>query len=479
MGHGDRQPLVRQPVAPTPDRFPFGPEFQVALLRLLLEDQGLANALAPHLQPHYFEAEPLQWAWSFCLRYRDQYGTVPTLRVVKDQCRGLDARILPLYAATLEQVSTASLTEQLWLRDQALDFVKRNIFVRAFREAQALYNQGKATAAYDYMQEQMEKIRVTTWEPVERMWLTPESLAARQSKRLGADGRGDSIPTGFPWLDKIFGVGISPGEMALWIAYPKTGKTTMLITHGMQAVRLGMKNVLHVVLEGSLTQVQNRYDAAFSEELYTRIKTGEIDEAKYTALRNEYEMFRGKLVIRAFVERWDYSVPDIHEEIRVLKRERGWEPQLVVVDYLDLLRGREKGYSSETEKQRAAGRDLKSLANRGYAVFSACQAQRPKEGDEEKAHYIRARNIADAYDKVRVADFVGSINLTLQERAARVARLLAELYRDNEAESVQVVRADFSRMLLREEVGLTSPSLAAAAEADKLGKVPRPSRMPI
>ena len=82
---------------------------------------------------------------------------------------------------------------------------------------------------------------------------------------------------------------------------------------------------------------------------------------------------------------------------------------------------------------------------------------------------IRSRDIADAYAKVRVADFIGSINATVEEKKLKVARLLAEYYRDNEAEQTAVVRADFSRMLIKEEAGLFSP----VAEAAKIVRVPR------
>ena len=479
MSFPDRQPMIRQPVEVQPERehFPFGPEFQLSLFRLLLDDSGFAHAMAPHLDPTYFESEALAWSWSFCLRYQQQYGGMPSSRVLLEQARGLDLRIRPLYMATIDMVSQASLREEQWVRDQVLEFVRRNVFVRAFREARTLYNQGRTAAAYDLMQEQMGRIHAVSWESVDREWVC-SNLGVRHSARLGSEGRSDTIPTGLRWLDRIMEGGLALGEMGIWIAYPKHGKTTLLVTHGVAAVRLGYKNVLHCVFEGSRAQVVNRYDTAFSEELYSKVKTGDMDNKRYELLLSEYKMLAQKLVVRAFVDRWDYSVLDVHEEVRALKRESGWEPQLIIVDYGDLLRGREKHYNSETEKQRAAFRDLKSLANRGYGLWTASQAQRPKEGDEERAHFLRSRNIADAYDKVRVADYLGSINATRQEKLARIARLLAELYRDNEAESTTVVRADFSRMLIREEPGLVSPSMMEE-ESSKLGQVPRQMVAPV
>lgn len=477
MSPVDRHP-VGQPVNidAVPGRFPFGTEFQASLFRLLLEDGAFAHAVQEYLEPAYFEAEPLAWAWATCQRYREQYGAMPSLRMLLEQTRALDSRIAPLYTATLLTVGQASLKDEAWLRDQVLEFVRRNVFVRAFRESKDLYNAGKVAEAYDHMMEQMDRIRTTTLEQVDREWVCA-NLPARQSYRLGADGRGDTITTGLRWLDKILEGGLHLGELGIWIAAPKSGKTTMLVQHGVAGVRSAFKNVLHCVFEGSRRQVVNRYDAAFSEELYAQVKVGDIHDRKYAELLAEYQVLSQKLVVRAFTERWDYSVVDVHEEIRALKREHGWEPQLVIIDYGDLLRGREKHYNSETEKQRAAFRDIKSLANRGYAVWSATQSQRPKPGEENKPGWIRSQNVADCYDKIRVSDFGGSINHTLEERTLKIARLLAEYYRDSEAEQTTVVRADFARMLIREEPGLVSPVMNTAT--NQLGKLPVQALAPI
>ena len=479
MPNIDRHPVLRHPVAADipSSYFPFGSEFQIALLRLLLDDSAFAYAIGEHLEPQFFESQPISWAWAFCLRYRQQYGGMPSLRMLLDQTRSLDCKIRPLYTAALEVVGTVSLKEESWLRDQVLEFIRRNVFVRAFRDAKDLYNAGKATEAYDFMMEQMERVRVTTLEKVDREWVCAE-LPARHSARLGVDGRSDAITTGFRWLDKILEGGLHPGELGIWIAEPKSGKTTMLVNLGVAGTRLAYKNVLHCVFEGSRKQVVNRYDASFSEELYSQVKSGDMDNKRYELLLSEYKMLTHKLVVRAFTERWDYSVVDVHEEIRALKREHGWEPQLVIVDYGDLLRGREKHYNSETEKQRAAYRDLKSLANRGYGVWSATQSKRPKDGDENKPRWIRSRDVADCYDKIRVSDFGGSINNTLEERLLKIARLLAEYYRDNEAEQTTTVRADFSRMMIREEQGLSSPTMPGS-ESSKLGQLPRQALAPI
>jgi hypothetical protein len=458
-----RAPVTRSPVINSaPERFPFDIDFQKILLKLLCVDGGFARAVHRHLQPQFFESEVLAWAFAICQRNFETYGVMPSLQLLLQKTRELDPRVRPLYTATIEQVMSSPMTDEGWLRDSVLDFVKRNVFVRAFSGARDLYNGGQVTNAYDEMMEAMETIRKTTWEPMDRSMFFDE-LPARESHRLQTNAYADAIPTGIGWLDTILNGGLSLGEVGVWLAYPKIGKSTMLMKHGQACCRISFKRCLHIVLEGSRKQVETKYDAAFSSELYAEIKDGGIrDAAAYARLYKEYEMLRGLLVIRGFTDRWDYSVLDIDTELNDLRRQ-GFKPDMIVLDYLDLLSGRNPPYKSETEKQRAASRDVKALANRGYALWTATQAQRMKEGAEDVPDVLTSSKVADCYDKVRVVDFWGSLNQTRLERDAKQLRLYAEMYRDAPAGQVHSIRADYSRMILGEDPKLIPVDHAKAA----------------
>ena len=808
--------VERTPVQ-QPERFPFDAEFQKSLLRLLCEDDSFAHSLGAYLQPHYFENEVLAWAYSYCLRYVEQYGAMPSLGVLVQQTRSMDPRVRPVYTATVEAVKTAPLRDEQWLKDNVLDFVKRNIFARTYAETSQLYNSGKTHQAYDLMMERMEELHRTAWEPADREFWA-EELPHRDALRMQEDPSEYSIPTGFPWLDHILDGGLSIGELGLWIAYAKTGKalrndqlvrtptgwtpigelhvgddvvggstgvsqkvrgvfpqgkrklfevqfsdgssvvasddhvwtvqtrkteqrktaqwvqrkttelpqkkerypsawipptplvagegnplemdpyllglligdgsfvestvrfhnpepdllsyvsrslpagdsahvhprcercpyltivsdspgkskvrlelerlglaghrsptkfvpgslftasvevrlsflaglcdtdgsviashgaaiefssaseslalgtlelvrslggygtlstkkaarysqpywrvyftllhgmelpvrstknrnrsllrktnkrrhvvsvkpveasqctcisvddpeglfitndyvvthnTTMLVQHGKAATRDAYTDTAHFVFEGARKQVSARYDAAFSGELYHKVKRGAMDADRYNALWRQCQLMRRKLVIRGFTDRWDYSAQDIHDELKTLKRSFGFVPKVVIVDYGDLLTGREKHYKNDYEKQKAAYRDLKSLANRGYAVWTASQAQRPEKGSEDVAHLIQSRQIADAYEKIRVADFIGSLNRTNLEKSSNVMRMYAELYRDNAADNWVVVEADMATMSIRQKEGMVSPSVPDANTDPTLG-YKRPSQI--
>jgi hypothetical protein len=444
---------------------------------LICEDGAFGHAVSEHLEPHFFQNEALSWAYSYCKRYESEYGGIPSVAVLLEQTRRLDPKIAPLYQSMIEQVKAAPLRDDQWMRASLIDFVKRNIFVKTFAETRTLFNNGKVDQAYDLWANRSEKAARTNFDPLDREWFF-EELPRRQSNRMSTDPSADAIGTGLPWLDKILNGGLSIGELGIWIGEAKSGKSTMLVHLGKAAVRLHWKAVLHIVLEGSRKQVADRYDSAFMDEFYTKVKFGDITFEKYRKAWEEFQILRHKLVIRGFTERWDYSCVDIHQEIKDLKTTHGWTPELVIVDYGDLLMGRNQSYKNETEKQQAAFRDLKSLSNRGFGVWTASQSQRPKAGDEHKPRLLVSSQIADCYGKVRVADFVGSVNSTPLEREAKVMRALAEMYRDNEAGSWILLHADFPKMTIAERPGLVSPSMSGVT-SDVVNALPKQQMAPV
>jgi len=446
------------------NQFPFGLDFQRSLFLLITKDPSFASLVIPHLQTSYFENDALIWAYNYLLEYKGSYNAVPNLRIILEETKNLDPTVREIYRITLEGVQEADLSSVEWLKDKTIDFIKRNIFVEAYRDSKDKYDGGLIIDAYDVMMRALESISKTTWEVDDREWFF-ENFNQRMSDRLSDDPNSESISTGIAELDKVLGGGLSLGEVGDWLAYAKRGKTTLLINHGVQAVRRCLKNVIHFPLEGSRSLVANRYDTIFAQEDYSLVKTGSMTANVYKNLLKEYSMFRKRLVIRGFTERWDYTIEDLYNEIRELKRLDNWEPQLVIIDYGDLLNGRGK-YSSEEAKQRAAFQDIKTLAGKGYAIWTASQAQRPKSDLDTDASVLSFRNVADCYAKIQKVDFIGSINQTKEEKEAKQARLFADLYRDNECGVVIPVYADFAKMTIK---GLRGQQPVNARQPIQLG----------
>lgn len=465
----------RQPIKEV--RFPFDLPYQLQLLRLVCDDPTLAKRTEKYIKAHYFESGVCAWAYGLADAYRKKTGVMPSLRVLRNEVgRKIDPKLQPLYVTVLDQAAATPTRDDAWLRDTVLEFCKRNVYVEHFAKARDLYNRGQIEEAFKCSEESANEIREIRWEPIDRSWLGADF---EQRVRLiqQSDPMSDIIPTQFPWLNQVLGGGLKKTEFGIFIAYAKGGKSTML-TNLVVAAALSGRRVLDIVLEGSLKQATNRLDSSFSGVLYNKVKRGQYTDEEFERARTRYYGMREQVVVRGLTDRWDVTIRDVEAELTELKGERGWVPDLIVIDYADLLRARHR-CSSEVEEQRSAFQDVKTLANRGYAIWSASQAQRPKEGAESKPHVIYSRQIADCFAKVRIGDFLGSLNCTSSEYNQGIMRVYAELYRDNAANVLMACRYDPNKMLIWHEDGLESPEMKNSRQSVPLAiKGAEPAKAP-
>lgn len=427
-----------------------GPEFQRALLRLSLDNEAFAVLVAKHLKPAFFETAALSWIFTTIQWYLAHYARPPTPFVVMDACRRLDPALAAQYLPTVESVVTAHVVEEKYIGDKLTEFIRRNLVVDGVEKLRLLYNGGDIDATVRFFQERADEINGVNVGAVDRSFFF-EEIEQRTMRRAREASQGHlyTFSTGVPDLDAVLNGGLSKGEMGIWVAYPKVGKSHMLQWLAYYAVRALRIPVLYVVLEGGREQAEDRFEAAFTYSTALDLKQGNVDVNRMRAVRDEYREMKDLLVIRGYTkdaDSWNASVTDIYAEITDLRQRRGFKPRLIVVDYGDLLKPREK-QESETRSQAAAFRDMKALCDRddGYGLWTASQAQRPMKGAvDNEDHVVRSSQIADCYEKVRCADFIGSLNRSAKEAATEKMRIFAELYRSAPAGRLIEVRTDFA-----------------------------------
>ncbi len=444
---------------------PFDREFQRKLIKLAALDDGFLTQALRHVQPEMFESESLRWAWKVMQREREENRT-PTMLVLRDRIRDVEKVAQPQRHALVERIDQELLREEGYLRHRLGEFARRNIFVQGWNESQRLFHMGRVDEAIDLMQAASQKANQVTFDAPQRTWFF-EGLTDRDRRRRDYAKREweFTYATGIHDVDLILDGGLSLGELGVWMADSKGGKSLLLIHLAVYAARSLRIPVLVIILEGSMAQTEDRLEAAISKVLYSKVKRGQMDPEIYGQLQEEYRGLRRLLVVRAMTENWSYNAGDIRSELDELKSMHGWVPKMLDVDYGDLLRSQEKARSEE-EHQRNAFGALKTLTqqDRGYAIWTATQAKRPymapderkkldkrkKDTDESEwwkmAPVLRAKDVADSYNKIRRADFIGSINQTMTQRKEGEAILYADLYRDNLAGRRIRIKQDLTKI---------------------------------
>lgn len=450
------------------DGLPLDEGYQAMLLRELCENTVFSVEATPRLKARYFGCEAYAWAFDIIAGYSAQYNAPPSWAILRNSTRMLDPARRDNYVAQLDAIArrpALTVAQKRWLADQVFDFIVDGMYVAASNAACALHQRGQKKEARELMIKKMSSIANMRAESVQRRWHCDELELRQRQLVLNRDDPNSVITTGFPRLDGLLSgenavrKGMAMKRLGCWLGYSKGGKSALLISLAMAALRSGAK-VLHVVLEGSIEETQARYDASFGQVDSRNAARGDFTSEQYALLAAEYKRMFGSLVIRAYaLEEMSQGVTmmDIVGELTYLRQGHDFRPQVIIIDYADLMTGTDRYYRSTVERHVAVYTDLKRLAGDGYVIWTAAQPQRPDENADIKPHVIRSRQVADAYAKIRIADFVGSINSTLAEREAKVARLYCELCRSAPMDEEYVVHADFSTMTISERAGLKSP----------------------
>jgi len=436
--------------------FSFEVGFQRAILRLMMIDQAFTVKALKWVTPSHFTSEPLGWIYKQFQAYYEEYAGAPTDVVLRDYARRVLGENAVRFSTEVELViAKGEVPEAEFIKVKLKDFIRQGLFSLAHQDSALLFNDGKQAEAYDIMMRAMESVHEVGFEQDDRIWLA-DSFYERNRDRVREfmTSMGTSFSTGVSELDQATDGGVAPGELWAVFAYAKRCKTTWLINQGFNALRVHRKKVVHFVLEGSGKQIASRYDACFSQELYSQVKQGRMDPQRYAALSDEYATLRKMCAIRT-LNNWDINILHLEGENQLASE--GFRPELMIVDYMDLGRARGK-VDGEREHQIGFARDLKRLVNNSnLACWSAWQAQRPPKNAHTRIHTLDSSQVADAYAKVRIVDSFGSLNATDEEMAEGTMRLFWEGHRDAPVNQTWQITNDLSRMRMAQSSELWVP----------------------
>ena len=436
----------------------FGPPFQRVLVRTCLHDHGLQA-----LVKRFIDAGQLRWsdpgsAWAWNIVSTAEYPTVLQLQTELDRIEDNDPARLGVQAI----IAQDDIRESEYVQREVVEWARRYTFELGFAEAAAAYQTGDMDKAYGQMMRRIDEMNEMQLDIADRGWFFEDFDQRQMRRQIVAMGE-DYFPIGIDRLDKVMNGGLHYGELEVPVAYSGIGKTFWCVQRGYVAARIRRK-VLHFVLEGGRGKTEDRYESRFADTLYSHVRAGSIDSNAAYRLRQEYNALRKCMVIRGFADKsaWRITYDEILAEIRTLRKNFGWVPDIVIVDYGDLVWA--EG-DNERERQKTAFRQLKSLSERiefrghnGYAVCAPSQAIRPGKNDDEKPHWLRPRDVADCYEKVRVADAIPTLNRTNDEKALNLLRVLLGKYRDSEDGLRCIVTTDY------QHGALTRPGWAEPVE---------------
>ena len=380
----------------------FGTGFQTKAIASILGKQSFLAQSRDIIDPMYFDNDAEKWIVGTILSYYDKYKRIPTADVFSVETQKLGDDILQL--AISEQLRKiyqhSEDTDLEYVRNLLLSFARNQLVKEAALQIGILA-----------VQEKYDEIRV----------VMNEALQAGEPKDTGHDWKHDvesrfvgatrdTVATGWEPLDILLDGGLGKGELGIFMAPSGIGKSWCLATLGANAARAGLR-VVHYTLELHEAYVGTRYDTIF-----TGIEPNKIRD-NADAVRNAVEEIKGEIKIKYYPTK-SVTCASINAHLQQLIA-TGFSPDLIIVDYGDLLKSSERVETRHLELG-TIYEELRGLAGE-YQVpcWTASQTQRSSIND----NIIEADKIAESYMKIMTGDVVISLSRKLEDKEAHTGRV--------------------------------------------------------
>ena len=366
----------------------YGPGFQIKVLSSLLTYKEFLTNIYDILNEEDFTNNAHRWIVQEILKYYNKYHCPPSLDILKVEVKKIDNEVLKL--SVKEHLREAYITS-----DEDLKYVQEEFstFCKNQQLKKALLSSVDLLKAGDY-----DSIKI----------MVENALKAGQDKNIGHEYNLDietryqennrkSIPTPWTQVNELLQGGLGNGDFGLIFGNPGGGKSWSLVALGGHAIRMGY-NVLHYTLELGEDYVGRRYDAFF-----TQIPANNITQHR-EQIEEIVPQLPGKLIIKEF-PMGKTSIHTVESHIRKCN-DLNIKPDLIIIDYVDLLSSRKKNVDRKYEIDDIYT-NTKGLARElDLPIWSVSQVNRAGAKD----NVIEGDKSAGSYDKIMITDFCMSLS---------------------------------------------------------------------
>lgn len=379
----------------------YGIEFQTKVLASVISTPEFLEQSFDVINPYFFDSDAGKWVARKALSYYNEYRVLPTLEYFKIEMTtetddSLRAGVVELLRKVVTKVTDTDLE---YVRDTFLDFARNQSLKSAIIKSVDLLQSGK----YDSIKTLIDTA-LRSGQPKHIGHLWNEDVDTRLTHVARA-----TIATGWSVIDTTTGGGLGGGELGVIAAPSGIGKSWALSTIGANAIRNG-KRVIHYTLELNENYVGIRYDTIF-----TGIEPGKIPE-HVQEVKDIITKIPGSLIIRYYPAKSATCQSLLAHTQQLIAL--GRKPDLMLVDYADLLRSSERA-DARYQELGAIYEELRGIAGElNIPIWTASQTQRSSIQDD----VIQADKIAESYQKIMTADLVISLSRKLEDKVNKTGR---------------------------------------------------------
>lgn len=411
--------------ASVPTAYEFDETTQTEIASCIMFDSEFARRTQGLVKPHYFGNEIEAIYVDLATRHFDKYGEAPSGTVWKELIKDAittgrfrsDQRVDAVHK--LAECAKLTVRSRGWLMDAIAEFAKQQAVVAAmteavnavfkttdperFRKAETVLSDAFTIALktededYDYF----ERIEERT----------------EERKEIMAGGRPKTgVTTGVEELDALlYHQGWGRQELSALMGGAKASKSFHLTFFAGMAAQAG-HNVLLITLENSIKITASRLDAMMSGVgLSEEFRSPYAMEGGVRGMATRPGM--GKIKIRR-APAGVFTPSGLRRMLDEYKT-KGIRFDLIVIDYTDLM-APDHWTQNPIENSKAVLVGVRQVAvDENAAVLTAFQTNR----EGHKSAVVKADQVAEDFNKIRIADIVLGINRTEDERAEAKSRI--------------------------------------------------------
>ena len=389
--------------------YSFSDNIQRGIIYLVKHDKDFYSQISSLIKSEYFEYPSYAFIFDRIKSHYDKYKVIPPDDILlEDIKKNLPkGQLLSEYEDDLEQINNidSSVNENReFVLDLIEDFARKQAISQAIKDSVVLLKENRISEIEEKVRAAMLVSREVN---VGQLYFQDVD---NRFHRLFDNKQKQKYKTVFNTFNEFLDGGLNGKELAIVIAPPGVGKSLYLVNQGAIALKEN-KKVLYISLEMAEDKIAQRFDSILTLVPNHKLK----DKTTYPILKERLTQVQKKfdgaqLIIKEFPV-GQLNVNQIRALLVQLKLHHDFVPEILIVDYLELLRPNRQ-IDAEYMAQERIAQELRGLAmEHNILVWTATQTNR----SGKKVATITDAELGDSYGKIRPADWAISLNQTEEE----------------------------------------------------------------
>ena len=424
--------------------YSFSDNIQRGILYLAKHDKDFYSQISSLVKPEYFDYPSYAFIFDRVKTHYDKYKVIPPDDILledikKNLPKGQSFSDFEEDVQQINNIDPSVHDNREFVLDLVEDFARKQAISQAIKDSVVLLKENRIAEIEEKVRQAM---LVTREVNVGQVYFNDID---QRIHRLFDNKEKKKYRTVFNTFNDFLDGGLNAKELAIVIAPPGVGKSLYLVNQGATALKEN-KKVLYISLEMAEDKIAQRFDSILTMLPNHKLK----DKATYPLLKDRLAQVQKKfngaqLIIKEFPV-GQLTVNQIRALLVQLKLHHDFAPDILVVDYLELLRPN-RNMDAEYQAQERIAQELRGLAmEHNILVWTATQTNRMG----KKVATITDAELGDSYGKIRPADWAISLNQTEEEYEKGRMRVYVVKARDSKQHYRISASVNYTNLIMEE-----------------------------